>query len=306
MSMPGRVGLSIQSAATISLDESLSSGITVRFWGVRGSYPVPDPRFLRYGGNTSCVEVRIGGRLFVLDAGSGLIGLGQMLDHTGPIDLLLSHLHHDHVTGLAFFEPLFKPETRLRVHCGNLGGESAREALDRMFAEPLFPLKLDQLSGGIEHVGFEAGETLTFEDGIEVRTCPLVHPGGATGYRFDHGGRSLCYVSDVEHGDNGPSPSLVAFVQGADLVIYDTTYTAQEYHRHRGWGHSTWEAGVALCKAAGARSLAAFHHHPFRDDAALDAIDAELAAALPGSFAAREVQYCVLSTHHDYPFMIGV
>ena len=104
----------------------------------------------------------------------------------------------------------------------------------------------------------------------------------------------------------GPSDSLVAFVAGADLVIYDTTYTEEEYLNHRGWGHSTWQAGVALCKAAGARSMAAFHHHPFRDDVGLDAIDAELAAALPGSFVAREVQSLVLSTHHEFPLMIGV
>ncbi|MCP8940790.1 MBL fold metallo-hydrolase [Alsobacter sp. SYSU M60028] len=307
MSITGRAGLAVQGATPTTCEEAgLFDGISVRFWGTRGSFPVADSRFMRYGGNTSCVEVRVAGRLFILDAGSGLIGLGQMLQHTGPIDLLLSHLHHDHVTGLAFFQPLFKPCTTLRIHCGNLGGESARAALDRMFDEPLFPLRLDQLSARIEHIGFEAGETLHFEDGLKVRTCPLVHPGGATGYRFDHNGRSLCYVSDVEHAANGPSPSLVSFVEGADLVIYDTTYTEQEYVNHRGWGHSTWEAGVELCKAAGARSLAAFHHHPFRDDAALEAVEARLAEALPGSFVAREVQSCVLSTHHEYPFMIGV
>jgi phosphoribosyl 1,2-cyclic phosphodiesterase len=307
MTKSGRAGLTVQGAAPSKGSEvSLSDGISVRFWGVRGSFTVADQRFLRYGGNTSCVEVRVGSRLFIIDAGSGLIGLGQMIDHDGPIDLLLSHLHHDHVTGLAFFEPLFKPGSKVRVHCGNLGGDTAKNALDRMFDEPLFPLRLDELSGQIEYIGFEAGETLRFGDGIQVRTCPLVHPGGATGYRFDHGGRSLCYISDVEHNSTGPSDSLIAFVAGADLVIYDTTYTEEEYLNHRGWGHSTWQAGVALCKAAGARSMAAFHHHPFRDDVGLDAIDAELAAALPGSFVAREVQSLVLSTHHEFPLMIGV
>lgn len=283
-------------------------GISVRFWGVRGSFTVADPRAKRYGGNTACVEVRLGDDLFVIDAGSGIIGLGQALaqEQHRSVELLMSHLHHDHISGLAFFEPLFHEGTTVRIHCGHLGGKSARAALDRMFDQPLFPLKLSDLPGAIDHVGFKAGQTLRFASGIEVRTCPLEHPGGATGYRFDHAGRSLCYISDVEHSGEGPDPTLTAFIAGADLVIYDTTYTQEEYEGHVGWGHSTWQSGVALCRAAGAKALAAFHHHPFRDDAQLDAIEAELSEALPGSFVAREVQTLTLATPGDYPYMIGV
>ncbi len=268
--------------------------LSVRFWGTRGSLPMPGPTTLVYGGNTCCVEVRLGSRLFIVDAGSGFEAAGRALTPlsagAGPIDLLLSHLHHDHVSGLPFFSPILKERGALRTFCGNLGGESAKAALDTMFSPPLFPVTLDVLPGTIEHVGFVAGDPLTFEDGITVATCPLPHPGGATGYRFDHGGRRVCYVSDMEHADAGPDPVVVDFCRDADLVIYDTMFTEAELPRCRGWGHSTWNAGVKLCRAAGARALAAFHHHKAHDDAVLRGIEAQLAEVLPGSFVSREGQ----------------
>ncbi len=267
--------------------------LSVRFWGTRGSLPMPGPDTVVYGGNTCCVEVRLGTRLFIIDAGSGLEAAGRSLPGTARIDLLLSHLHHDHVSGLPFFSPILKEKGSLRIFCGNQGGASAKAALDSMFAPPLFPVTLDVLPGSIEHVGFRAGETLSFEDGVRVATCPLRHPGGATAYRFDHGGRRVCYVSDMEHLDAGPDLDVVNFCRGADLVIYDAMFTESELPRCRGWGHSTWNAGVELCRAAGARTLAAFHHHKGHDDAALAGIEASLAAALPGSFVAREGQTLV-------------
>ena len=267
-------------------------GLTVRFWGARGSYPTPGPSMARYGGNTACVEVRLGSRLFVIDAGSGLEGLGRALVGSAParIDILLSHLHHDHVSALPFFAPALTGRSVLRLHCGNLDGESARAPLERMFSPPLFPMKLCDLPARFDHVGFRAGETLTFEDGVAIATAPLRHPCGATAYRFDHGGRRVCYLSDMEHEDCGPSALLTRYCEGADLVIYDAMFTDAQFGRFRGWGHSTWRAGVELCRAAGAKALAAFHHHTLHDDAALDAIDAELSAALPGSFVVRERQ----------------
>lgn len=268
--------------------------LSVRFWGTRGSLPMPGPDTVVYGGNTCCVEVRVGRRLFIVDAGSGLEAAGRAIAAGGQVparvDLLLSHLHHDHVAGLPFFSPILTGQTVLRTFCGNQGGGSAKAALDSMFAPPLFPVTLDILPGRIEHVGFKAGETLRFEDGLTVSTCPLRHPGGATGYRFDHGGRRVCYVSDIEHIDAGPDADVVSFCRGADLVIYDAMFTEAELPRCRGWGHSTWNAGVALCRAAGAGALAAYHHHKAHHDGELALIEAELAAALPGSFMAREGQ----------------
>jgi phosphoribosyl 1,2-cyclic phosphodiesterase len=118
----------------------------------------------------------------------------------------------------------------------------------------------------------------------------LTHPGGATAYRFDYGGRSACYISDVEHSPDRPEPALVAFCANADLVIYDTMFTDTEFWGCRGWGHSTWGAGVALCVAAKAKALAATHHHMRHTDMNLDVVDEQLRIALPGSFVAREGQ----------------
>lgn len=253
---------------------------------------MPGPDTLRYGGNTCCVEVRLGNRLFIVDAGSGFEAAGRVLDDQGVtrVDLLLSHLHHDHIAGLPFFMPILTGRCSIDIHCGNMGGRTAESALDTMFSPPFFPVTLEQLPTAFRHVGFRAGETLVFDGGIEIATCPLRHPGGATGYRFDHKGRRVCYVSDIEHLDGGPEENVVRFCDGADLVIYDAMFTDDEFDRCRGWGHSTWRAGVELCRAAGAHALAAFHHHKRRDDRAMARLERELARALPGSFAAREGQ----------------
>jgi len=271
--------------------------LSLRFWGTRGSLPIPGPSTVIYGGNTCCVEVRMGERLIMIDAGTGFEPAGRALAASGErldrIDLLLSHLHHDHIAGLPFFAPILTGHSRLRIYCGNLGGGSAKQALDTMFAPPLFPVTLDVLPGVIEHVGFVAGETLDLGDDVRVATCPLPHPGGATGYRFDHAGRRVCYMSDMEHGDSGFNADVIAFCRGADLVIFDAMFTESELPRCRGWGHSTWGAGVELCKTAGAKALAAYHHHKTHDDSVLAEIEAQLARALPGSFVAREGQTIV-------------
>jgi phosphoribosyl 1,2-cyclic phosphodiesterase len=269
-----------------------NSGLEVRFYGVRGSLPVPGPSTLVYGGNTACVEIRVDGRLFIIDAGSGLQKLGQVLANAPErsFDILLSHLHHDHIIGLPFFFPLHDPGRRFAIYAGNLGGQSPELELRKMFSPPLFPIGLDYTTKHIDFVGFKAGETLRFRDGWSVRTVPLRHPGGATGYRFDVGGRAVAYVSDYEHAGPIPERELVDFVRGCDLVIYDTTFTVEDYPPCKGWGHSTIEAGLALCAAAGAKRLAAFHHHPDYDDVKLAHIEGTLARALPGSFCAREGQ----------------
>jgi phosphoribosyl 1,2-cyclic phosphodiesterase len=253
---------------------------------------VPGPGTVIFGGNTPCVEIRCSDRLVILDAGSGLVPLGRSLGaKTGDaFDLLLTHCHHDHVQGLMFFAPLLTKGCTARIHAGHLGGDSAEEVLTRMFSPPLFPVSFKDLPGRAEFRGFRAGDDILLPDGLRLATHPLQHPSGATAYRIDHADRRVCYVTDIEHDDGPPAPSLVEFVSGADLVIYDAMFSEDEFCRCRGWGHSTWKAGAALCRAADARRLAAFHHHPKYDDAQLAALETELAAVLPGSFFAREGQ----------------
>ena len=269
------------------------NALQVRFWGVRGSIPVSGPDHLVFGGNTACVEIRCGGKQFIVDAGTGLIELGLAMKHDGStddIEILLSHLHLDHVMGLPFFKPALMTGRTVRLSCGNLDGETAEKPLERLFSPPIFPVTLAQLPAKVVYNGFKAGETLTFPSGISVRTCPLQHPSGATAYRFDHGGRSVCYVSDIEHGEPWPPAELLDFVNRADLVIYDAMFCETEYSKCRGWGHSTIPAGVELCRRAGVKQLAAYHVSPFHNDASLAAMEADLVKAMPGSFIARQGQ----------------
>jgi phosphoribosyl 1,2-cyclic phosphodiesterase len=263
----------------------------VRFWGVRGSIACPGPRTARYGGNTSSLEVRCGERMLLFDAGTGLRYLGNSLQGSGPIDadLFLTHTHFDHVAGLPFFKPFFKPHNRFRLWAGHLAeGMTLRRVLGEFMMSPLFPVPPQVFRARMEYREFKAGDTLHPAEGIALRTAPLNHPDGATGYRVDYGGRSICYLTDTEHVPGAPDRNILGLIAGADLVIYDSMYTDAEYDAYVGWGHSTWQEGVRLCRAAGAKRLAVFHHDPEHEDDMLDGVAREVEKELPGSIVARD------------------
>jgi phosphoribosyl 1,2-cyclic phosphodiesterase len=268
-----------------------ATGLTVRFWGVRGSIACPSPTYMGFGGNTSCVEVRVGSRLIILDAGTGIRPLGQQLRREGALDadILFSHTHWDHVNGFPFFAPAFEPDNAFRVFAGHLAEEGGiREAIAGHMHEPMFPVPLDVMRARLSFTDFAAGETLDLGRGLQVRTAPLNHPNGATAYRIDHGGRSVCYVTDTEHVPGRPDERIVGLVAGADLVIYDSTYTDAEFPARVGWGHSTWQEGLRLVRRADAKRLVVFHHDPDHDDATMAAIEQELAGESDGGVVARE------------------
>ena len=264
----------------------------VRFWGVRGSISCSGPEAARYGGNTSSIEIRCGGRLLLFDAGTGLRYLGNQLAAQAPIDadLFFTHTHFDHLCGLPFFRPFFQPQNKIRLWAGHLEGRmTLRQVLWEFMMSPLFPVPPEVFRASVSYHDFSAGETLTPAPGISLRTVALNHPDESTGYRVDWAGRSVCYLTDTEHLPGVPDAGILALIEGADLVIYDCMYTDAEYaDGHAGWGHSTWQEGVRLCKAAGAKRLVVFHHDPDHDDDALDAIAREVAVAMPGSVVARE------------------
>jgi phosphoribosyl 1,2-cyclic phosphodiesterase len=268
----------------------VGSDFLVRFWGVRGSIAVPGPATARYGGNTSSLEVRCGSQIVLLDAGTGLRNLGNRMQAEPPVnaDLFFTHSHFDHVCGLPFFKPFFQPESRFRLWAGHLGGTKTLHQLMREFmVAPLFPVPPEAFRAAMEYRDFKAGDTLQTGK-VSLRTAELNHPDGATGYRLEFGGKALCYVTDTEHTPGKPDQTVLALIKGADLVIYDSMYTDAEYPSYVGWGHSTWQEGVRLCKAAGAKRLVAFHHDPEHDDEQMDAIARELEAAMPGAVVARE------------------
>jgi phosphoribosyl 1,2-cyclic phosphodiesterase len=264
---------------------------TVRFWGVRGSIACCGPRTALYGGNTSSLEVRCDSRLLMFDAGTGIRYLGRTLEGGGPIDadLFFTHTHFDHVCGLPFFGPMFKAQNRFRLWAGHLGGDlTLRRVLSEFMIPPLFPVPPEVFRATMEYRDFAPGDALAAGPDVRLRTAALNHPDGAVGYRIEYGGKSLCYVTDTEHVPGSPDKNVLALIAGADLVIYDCMYTDQEYPAYVGWGHSTWQEGVRLCRAAGAKRMAVFHHDPEHDDTQLEGIAREVEAALPGSVVARE------------------
>lgn len=278
-------------ASTVSNTGVAASGFTVRFWGVRGSIASPGPDTVRYGGNTPCIEVRCGDALLILDAGTGIRPLGEALMRQGAVDadLLLTHSHLDHICGLPFFAPVFDAASSVRIWAGHLQPDrTIRSVLQCMMATPLFPVPVEIFRADCAFRNFTCGETLQPKPGVTVRTGPLNHPDGAVGYRIEFAGRSLCYVTDTEHPAEGRDAAIVDLVRGADLLIYDCTYTDEEYPAHAGWGHSTWQECLRLADAAGVGRAVVFHHDPKRTDADLDAIGAAAEALRPGTLIARE------------------
>lgn len=269
-----------------------SQQLTVRFWGVRGTLATPGPATIRYGGNTSCVEVECGRRNVIFDAGTGIKKLGDHLSARGgavDADIMFSHVHMDHIIGIPFFAPFYGAQHRVRLWAGNLLPKGRLEvAVRAMMSTPLFPIEVDAFNAELQFRDFAAGDLLDLGDGIKAHTGMLNHPGGAVGYRLECAGRSVAYITDTEHRSHELDPTVLSLVRNADLMIYDCTYTDEEFPAYVGWGHSTWQQAVRLAKAGGVNRLAIFHHDPDHDDAFMQKVEVAASKAYPGAFVARE------------------
>jgi phosphoribosyl 1,2-cyclic phosphodiesterase len=266
--------------------------MTVRFWGVRGSTPAPGPDTSRYGGHTTCVSVAVDDRLVVLDAGTGIRPLGDRLaDTSTPVTLLFTHRHIDHISGFPFFAPLFEEDRPLELigypddargaADGSSAGSGPGGATSGDYWWPLslldgiyFPVQACDLPSAPERVEQPPARALA-PYGLEVDALEANHPGGAFGYRLDHGGASFVFIPDNElHAPDATTSveRVASFCEGADVLCHDAQYLRSERADHRGWGHSTVNAACDLAVRAGVDHLVLFHHDPERSDDALDRI----------------------------------
>ncbi len=296
-----------------------SNNLLVRFWGVRGSHPVPGHSTLRFGGNTSCVEVRAQKHLIILDAGTGIINLGARLlkeingaESPFYITLLFSHTHYDHILGLPFFAPAYHPNCVINVY----GPKSISENLDQVLATTLHPqynpVELEEMAAQININTINENQILVFAgnsktpavlakngrqknsaNGVVIRLMrSYAHPKvGVTAYRIAANGKSVVYATDTE-GYVGNDIRLIQFAKGADLLIHDAQYTPEEYwdpnFPKQGFGHSTYEMAAAVAKAAQVKNLVLFHHDPNHTDEKIADMEAKTRALFPNSTAGAE------------------
>ncbi|HLQ29497.1 MAG TPA: MBL fold metallo-hydrolase [Ktedonobacteraceae bacterium] len=284
-------------------DSQSSRRFLVRFWGVRGSYPTPGPHTVRHGGNTSCIEIQVGVHTIILDAGSGIIRLGEelLLRTKGkPLhaSVLITHAHGDHLIGFPFFAPLFDSHANIDFFGPSLAGRTIEQLVTPFMSPPYFPVDIRKLpSQRVFHAvteeqciiwrhGYDSKPVIVTdrEQAKDVEVCVSIkfthsHPlDGAILYRIEYAGRRVVYATDVEWQEHY-DPAFLEFAEGADLLIHDAQYTSEDYQKAKhGFGHSTIEMATGVASAAGVHELILFHHEPTYDDAKLDAMEAQAQA----------------------------
>lgn len=295
-----------------------SDEFQVCFRGVRGSHAVPGSGTIKVGGNTSCLEIRAARRILIIDAGTGIVGLGKQLAAeeaergNGGLELtlLISHTHHDHTQGFPFFRPLYDPRTTLHVFGPRYNGGTMEDALTTALLSPYFPVQLESMAATVKIGNLEGGEILAWGRGSaapEIRRrapsdshLPRVrvlrcrnHPGwGVLAFRVELAGRSLVYASDIEGSDGVDGKHLLAFCRDCDILVHDAQYLPTEYAGvgggRKGFGHSTFEMACDLAARARARRLMLYHFNPDHYDGLVARLERAARTLFPAAEAARE------------------
>jgi phosphoribosyl 1,2-cyclic phosphodiesterase len=269
----------------------------IKFWGVRGSVPSPQPENLRYGGNTSCIEVRCGDAIYIFDCGTGFRVLGRQLSQEFAARALsahvfVSHFHWDHIQGFPFFEPLYAPQNHFLFHCSSRT-RSLKQVMEEQMAAPYFPVGLTKMEAEREFRDLEEGR-LTL-NGATLQTAWLNHPQGCMGFRLETQAGVFVYATDNEPGDPAFDKNVRQLAAGADVLVYDAQYLPEEYEaRRRGWGHSHWREAVNIVMESGAKELILFHHDPAHSDFCIDKVVAEARNYYPKVRGAAEGMEIVL------------
>lgn len=273
----------------------------ITVWGVRGSFPVPDRKYMGYGGNTSCISVDCGGRFLILDAGSGLIELGNRLSARGQkrADILLSHLHLDHCLGLFGFRLFHDPEAEVHLYGRSHDGRSLEENLKRLIGPPCWPLGLKDFPARIRIHEIRPGESFrpagdeNLPGGLSIGTMAGNHPNQSIYYRLEQGDKCVVYALDCELTEEFRK-SLTEFARDAALLIWDASFTEEDLTRYRGWGHSSWKPGACLGRDAHVKRVLMTHYASGYTDAFLEEQEKLAAESEPLCLFAREGMELVL------------
>ncbi len=271
---------------------SVTPRFDVKIWGARGSLPVASPCFAEFGSNTVCIEVRCGDQVLLFDAGSGIGMAGKALLEQGArhLNLFFSHCHYDHILGLPFFIPFFMPDMVIDIWSGHQSDATTATMISDFMARPFFPVGPEVFRAKVTMRDFVPGAVLMPGDGVVMHTARLDHPGGAVGYRIEFGGRVVAMVFDTCHTPDVLDPGVLDLIRGADLFLYDATFSDEEFKTFAHFGHSTWQHGVRLAQAAGAARVGMIHHATFRTDDELTRIEQDAQALFPGAFCGRDFQ----------------
>lgn len=279
---------------------SMQDQFTVHFWGVRGSIACPGPETVRYGGNTPCVEIRVGNKRLIFDGGTGLRVLGQQLLSQMPVEayMFFTHSHWDHIQGFPFFTPAFIKGNKFHVYGAVApNGATIKQRLNDQMLHPNFPVPLQIMGAQLDFNDLEVGQTVRLGD-VKIENALLNHPGESVGYRINWQGHAVAYITDTEHFSDRLDANVQKLAHQADVMIYDATYTDEEYHSpssgKKGWGHSTWQEAVKAAKAAGVKTLVIFHHDPLHNDDFLDRVGEQVKQQFPNSMMAREGESIVI------------
>jgi phosphoribosyl 1,2-cyclic phosphodiesterase len=261
----------------------------IKFWGTRGSIAVPGRQTIRYGGNTTCLEITLeSGRVVIVDAGTGIRALGDKLaaeNEKLDVHLLVTHIHWDHVLGFPYFTPLYKSNSRILIDGYPTCVNGLRNTFDNKMGDGFFPVKFDDLKAEIQYLEILKHRPLEIE-GTVIDAMPLHHPQGGFGFRFREGEKTFVFLTDNELRKDGwrerSFDDYVKFCRDADLLIHDGQYTPEEIGERRDWGHSDYRSAFDLAYAAGVKNLFLFHHDPSRTDAEVSGIQGKCEALARG------------------------
>ncbi|MEK7399502.1 MAG: MBL fold metallo-hydrolase [Candidatus Poribacteria bacterium] len=277
----------------------LTEDFKIKFWGTRGSIPVPGSGTVKFGGNTSCVEIRCGKELIILDAGTGIKNLGSELLKEMPIkaSIFFSHLHWDHIQGMPFFKPIYIQGNEFTFYGSKTWDIKLENALKGQMKNPIFPVNFDivnSVGARVQYIDIDEGKIIKIgdKDPVTIQSIELYHTDKVFGFKIEYKGRSLVYATDTE---NLPEPNkkLIELAHSSDLIIHDAQYTSEEYYGSNGsskrnWGHSTPEVAALVALKANTKRLVLFHHDPYHDDRIIEQIQQKASAIFPNTIAASE------------------